>query len=154
MPHRLRRSARIFLFDEASGDLFLIRFVAQRKDGPFTCWVTPGGEVEPNEADLATATRELYEELGLSLTLHGPVHEETGGTYEHLGEIVENYDVFYTAFCGRQDPKLTGVTADEIALMREARWWTCAELRATSELIFPRQIAELADKAYKALRSG
>ena len=67
---RLRRSARVFLFDE-HGDLLLIRFVAQRTDGPFVCWVTPGGEVEKGEADLAAAERELAEELGLRAAAGG-----------------------------------------------------------------------------------
>lgn len=144
---RLRRSSRVFLFDER-GDLLLIRFAAQRSDGPFVCWVTPGGEVEEGEADLAAAERELAEELGLKLPLIGPVHEESGGTYEHLGETVRNYDVFFAARCKRDVPRLAGVTEDEIALMQEARWWTLEALRATAENIFPREIARLAVKVY------
>jgi 8-oxo-dGTP diphosphatase len=144
---RLRRSARVFLFDE-SGDLLLIRFVAQRSDGPYVCWVTPGGEVEEGEADLAAAERELTEELGLKLPLVGPVHEESGGTYEHLGETVRNYDVFFAALCGRDEPRLAGVTEDEIALMQEARWWSREELKSTGENIFPREIARLAAEVY------
>lgn len=144
---RLRRSARIFLFDER-GNLLLIRFVAQRTDGPFVCWVTPGGEVEKGEADLAAAERELAEELGLRVPLVGPVHEESGGTYEHLGETVRNYDVFFAAQCRRDLPRLAGVTTDEVALMQEARWWTLEELKATGENIFPVEIARLAVEAY------
>ena len=149
---RLRRSARVFLFDE-SGDLLLIRFVAQRTDGPFVCWVTPGGEVEEGERDLAAAERELAEELGVSLPLAGPVHEESGGTYEHLGETVRNYDVFFAARCAHETPRLAGVTADEIALMQEARWWTLEELRTTAENIFPPEISRLAGEAYARLRT-
>jgi len=144
---RLRRSARVFLFDER-GDLLLIRFVAQRSDGPYVCWVTPGGEVEVGETDLAAAERELAEELGLRLSLIGPVHEESGGTYEHLGETVRNYDVFFAARCGREMPRLAGVTEDEIALMQEARWWTLAELKSTAENIFPVEISRLAGEVY------
>ena len=147
---RLRRSARVFLFDE-SGDLLLIRFVAQRSDGPFVCWVTPGGEVEEGEADLAAAERELVEELGVKLPLVGPVHEESGGTYEHLGETVRNYDVFFAASCERDLPRLAGVTADEIALMQEARWWTLGELKATGENIFPVGISRLAAEIHVRL---
>jgi len=142
MTHRLRRSARIFLFDE-HGDILLIRFVALREDGPFVFWVTPGGEVEAGESDLAAAQRELQEELGLTLPLIGPVHEESGGTYTHLGETVRNFDVFFAARCERSAPRLAGVTADEIALMREARWWTMSELEATAERVFPEALAGL-----------
>ena len=150
MSLRLRRSARIFLFDQ-SGDVLLIRFVAPRDDGPFVCWVTPGGEVEPGEADRAAAERELFEELGIRPELIGPVHEESGGTYTHLGETVNNFDVFFAAVCGREEPKLQGVTADEIALMAEMRWWPVEELRGTRELVFPGRLAEIAPRVWRSL---
>jgi len=139
---RLRRSARIFLFNERD-EVLLIRFVVEREGAPFVFWVTPGGEVEPGESDLHAAERELFEELGLKLPLYGPVHEESGGTYVHLGETVCNFDVFFAARCATDAPRLTGVTADEIALMREARWWSVSELEATSEKVFPVAIAGL-----------
>ena len=144
---RLRRSARVFLFDPA-GDVLLIRFVAQRADGPFVFWVTPGGEVEPNEDDRAAAERELFEELGLRVPLVGPVHEEHGGSYVHLGETVRNYDVFFAARCERGAPQLIGVTEDEIQLMQEARWWSLDELKATGERVFPVEIVRVASEAY------
>ena len=137
----------MFLFDPA-GDVLLIRFVAQRADGPFVFWVTPGGEVEPNEDDRAAAERELFEELGLRVPLVGPVHEEHGGSYVHLGETVRNYDVFFAARCEREAPRLSGVTEDEIALMQEARWWSLEELGATEERVFPVEIVRVATEAY------
>lgn len=141
-PPRLRRSARVFLFDP-SGDVLLIRFVAQLQGKPFVFWVTPGGEVEPGEDDHAAAERELFEELALRPPLVGPVHQENGDTYVHLGETVSNFDVFFAARCERDAPKLTGITADEIALMQEARWWTLAELETTQENVFPRAAARI-----------
>ncbi|WP_146072134.1 NUDIX hydrolase [Bryocella elongata] len=147
---RLRRSARVFLFNE-DGELLLIRFVAQRPDGPYTCWVTPGGEVEVGEPDLEAAQRELFEELGIRPALTGPVHEESGGEYLHLGETVRNYDVFFAARCGCAEPVLSGVTEDEIRLMREARWWTLEELNAAREPVFPPRCAQLAGRVLRAL---
>lgn len=142
MPaHRLRRSARVFLFDAQTSDILLIRFVAEPEGQPFVFWVTPGGEIEPGEDDRTAAERELAEELGLRLVLMGPVHRESGGTYTHLGETVRNDDVFFAAKCARGEPVLCGVTVEEIALMREARWWTLAELRITPERVFPQGIA-------------
>ena len=142
-PTRLRRSARVFLFDPA-GDVLLIRIVAPLADGSFVFWVTPGGEMEPGEAPRETAERELFEELGLRPELVGPVHEESGGTYVHLGETVRNFDVFFAAWCAREAPRLLGVTAEELALMQEMRWWSIAELETTKERLFPADIATLA----------
>ena len=142
-PARLRRSARVFLFDPA-GDVLLIRIVAPLADGSFVFWVTPGGEMEPGEGARAAAARELFEELGIRPELVGPVHEESGGTYVHLGETVRNFDVFFAAWCAREAPRLLGVTAEELALMQEMRWWSIAELETTKERLFPADIATLA----------
>ena len=142
-PTRLRRSARVFLFDPA-GDVLLIRIVAPLADGSFVFWVTPGGEMEPGEGARAAAARELFEELGIRPELVGPVHEESGGTYVHLGETVRNFDVFFAAWCAREAPRLLGVTAEELALMQEMRWWSIAELETTKERLFPADIATLA----------
>jgi 8-oxo-dGTP pyrophosphatase MutT (NUDIX family) len=151
MTHRLRRSARVFLFDEHDR-LLLIRFVAQREGGPCVFWVTPGGEIEPNEERRTAAARELHEELGIAPPLVGPVHQEAGGTYVHLGETVENHDTFFAARTTADAPKLAGVTAAEIALIQEARWWSAAELAATAERIYPPQIATLLPDILAALR--
>lgn len=153
MKYRLRRSARVFLFDEL-GDVLLIRFVADHDGKPFVCWVTPGGEIEAGEADRAAAERELFEELGVRPALIGPVHEESGGTYTHLCETVNNFDVFFAAVCGRGEPRLQGVTADEIALMAEMRWWSVEALRATRELVFPVGLAGIAPRVWESLTRG
>jgi ADP-ribose pyrophosphatase YjhB (NUDIX family) len=140
---RLRRSARVFLFDPA-GDVLLIRIVAPLEDGPFVFWVTPGGEMESGEGAREAAERELFEELGIRPQLTGPVHEESGGSYVHMGETVRNFDVFFAGRCAREAPRLLGVTAEELALMQEARWWSLAEMEATTERLFPADIAALA----------
>jgi len=150
---RLRRSARVLLFDER-GDVLLIRFRAQRSDGPYTCWVTPGGEVEADESDRVTAERELYEELGIRPELVGPVHEASGGEYEHLGERVRNSDVFFAAQTERAKPRLAGVTVEEIALMQEARWWSSNELKSAAEPVFPVDIVKVAEAAWERVSAG
>ena len=149
---RLRRSARVFLFD-LSGDVLLIRFIAELEAKPFVFWVTPGGEVETGEEDRAAAERELFEELGLRVPLFGPVHEESGGEYVHLGERVRNFDVFFAAICERDAPKLMGVTAEEIALMREARWWSAEDLAATQERVYPQAICHVLPAAWSTLQA-
>lgn len=141
----------MFLFNP-DGDLLLIRFVAKLDGKPFVCWVTPGGEMEAGEGPRQTAERELFEELGVRPALVGPVHEESGSEYVHLGERVRNFDVFFAAECEREGPRLAGVTADEIALMHEARWWTVAELERTEEKVFPIALARLAPAVWNRMR--
>ena len=101
-----RRTARIYLFDLA-GRVLLIYFAVRRSDGPFEFWLTPGGEIEGDETPWQAAARELREELGVSVAVHGPVYVERN-RFEHQGEMRDNTDFFFVARCGAEEPKLTG----------------------------------------------
>jgi 8-oxo-dGTP diphosphatase len=134
-----RRTARVMLFDE-SGAVLLIRFVAMRPDGEFVFWALPGGEIEPSESEIDAAVRELREELGITVTVEGPVYRDAN-QFWHQGEMQDNVDFLFRARCGRDEPRLTGVTAEEIAMMREMRWWTAEEIELSEERIFPVELA-------------
>jgi 8-oxo-dGTP diphosphatase len=135
MEMRKRRTSRVLVFDPV-GRVLLIRFVVQRTDGEFIFWLTPGGEIEAGEAPLEAAVRELREELGLEVAVVGPDREESN-CFEHLGGMVDNTDYYFHAECGVDAPCLMGVTLDEIAAMREIRWWSAAEIEASAERFFP-----------------
>lgn len=123
----------------------LIRFVVARSTGEFAFWATPGGEVEENETDRAAAERELREELGLALELTDPVHTEFA-TFEHHRAMVESTDVFFMARCEQQAPQLQAFTAEERAVLREARWWRLSEIENAMEAIFPIALASIVER--------
>jgi 8-oxo-dGTP pyrophosphatase MutT (NUDIX family) len=137
---RRRRTARVLIFDPA-GRVLLIRFVVPRPDGEFIFWLTPGGEIEPSETALQAAERELHEELGLTVKVTGPVYQEAN-QFRHQGEMRDNVDFFFVAICAEDAPALRGVTPDEIAVMREIRWWSAEEIENSSERFFPTDLAE------------
>jgi ADP-ribose pyrophosphatase YjhB (NUDIX family) len=122
------------------GRVLLIRCVAMRSDGEFQFWLTPGGEIEAGEKPHAAAARELREELGLEVEVTGPVYTEAN-RFEHMGEMRDNLDFVFVAWCGEETPVLHGVTVEEVALMREVRWWTVEEIEASGERIFPVDLA-------------
>jgi 8-oxo-dGTP pyrophosphatase MutT (NUDIX family) len=136
---RKRRTARVLVFDPV-GRVLLIRFVVLRSDGEFVFWLTPGGEIEEGEAPVEAAERELREELGLEVAVVGPDREESN-CFEHLGGMVDNTDYFFHAECGVDAPRLMGVTGDEIAAMREIRWWSAGEIEGSAERFFPVDLA-------------
>jgi 8-oxo-dGTP diphosphatase len=138
---RKRRTARVILFDEG-GAVLLIRFVAVRPDGEFVFWALPGGKIEAGETEAEAAARELNEELGLRVAVEGPVYQDAN-QFWHQGEMQDNQDFLFRGRCGRDEPRLAGVTAEEIGMMREIRWWTSEEIEGSRERIFP---AELADR--------
>ena len=130
------------MFD-AAGRVLLIRCVAMRRGGEFEFWLTPGGEIEAGEEPVAAAARELREELRLEVEVVGPVYTETN-QFEHLAEMRDNQDFVFTARCSADAPALRGVTADEIELMKEIRWWAVEEIEASlagGARIFPVDLA-------------
>ena len=54
----------------------------------------------------------------------------------------DNVDFLFRAECGRGEPQLMGVTADELEIMKEIRWWSAEEIEASKERIFPENLAE------------
>ena len=128
------------LFDRA-GAILLIRFVVPREDGDFVFWALPGGEIEAGETEVEAAVREVREELGLELTVSGPVYCDSNQFF-HQGEMQDNVDFLFRAECGREEPRLVGFTADEREIMKEIRWWSAAEVETSEERIFPVDVAE------------
>ena len=128
------------LFDEG-GAILLIRFVVMRPDGEFVFWALPGGEIEAGESEIEAAGREVREELGLELTVTGPVYCDSN-QFWHQGEMQDNVDFLFRAECGREEPRLIGFTMDEKEIMKEVRWWSAAEVEASEERIFPEGLAE------------
>jgi 8-oxo-dGTP pyrophosphatase MutT (NUDIX family) len=127
------------LFDEA-GEVLLIRFVVPREGGDWVFWAAPGGEIEAGESPAEAARRELREELGIEVEVVGPVYEDAN-CFLHQGEMRENTDYFFRARCGRGEPVLAGVTTEEIAMMKELRWWSAAAVEAAGERIYPEMLA-------------
>jgi hypothetical protein len=56
----------------------------------------------------------------------------------------DNQDFVFAARCAADAPALRGVTADEIELMKEIRWWGVEEIEASlasGVRIFPADLA-------------
>jgi ADP-ribose pyrophosphatase YjhB (NUDIX family) len=128
------------LFDE-TGAILLIRFMVPRVDGEFVFWALPGGEIETGETEADAAVRELKEELGVAVTVEGPVYRDAN-MFLHQGEMQDNLDFLFWAECGREEPRLTGFTTEERKIMKEFRWWSEAEVEASEERIFPVNLAD------------
>ena len=130
-----RRAVRVLLLDERDRVL-LVRF----HDSEGAWWCTPGGGIEPGETDLEAARRELLEEVGLADVDIGPCiwTRRHAGTYRGIPfDQAERIHVArVSGFTAR--PGTTTAVEHEPA---DIRWWTLAELTATTETLTPLGLA-------------
>jgi 8-oxo-dGTP diphosphatase len=136
---RKRQASRVLLF-APSGEILLMRFAIPQPGGhDFIFWAAPGGEIENGESPTEAAQREIIEELGLELAMEGPIWIDHNSFF-YRDELQDNTDFYFRAECDRDAPKLIGITAEELKIMKEIRWWTAAQLDQadqTEEKIFP-----------------
>jgi 8-oxo-dGTP pyrophosphatase MutT (NUDIX family) len=111
-------------------------------------WLTPGGGIEPGETPQQAAMRETYEETGLVIWIPADaveVHRERR-TWSYRGT---NYDQINYFFAVRVPEPLDMAPAALTDMERKSligfRWWPAAELRASDELFYPPEIADLVD---------
>jgi 8-oxo-dGTP pyrophosphatase MutT (NUDIX family) len=136
-----RLAGRMLLLDEADRVLL----VHERVDvgSGATHWLVPGGGVEPGESTAAAAVRELAEETGyeVGLPVGGPVLL-LRDRYLLDGRWWQQTNHFYLSRLTPGSRASTAVqpTALERQLVLGVRWWSVAELAATTEVINPRQV--------------
>jgi 8-oxo-dGTP pyrophosphatase MutT (NUDIX family) len=140
----VRVSARVLLVDPAGRLLLFQGFDPHVPDESF--WFTAGGGLEPGEELLAGAQRELREETGLLLPpdgLVGPVWlRRVQFTFESVAYDSDEW-FFLAALTDAADVDTAGFTDLENRTVRGHRWWSADDLRATTETIYPLQLAEL-----------
>ncbi|MET7460885.1 NUDIX domain-containing protein [Nonomuraea sp. NPDC005501] len=142
-----RPTARVIL--AAPGDrVLLFRFVPPDPWPREPAWHLPGGGIEPGESVADAARREVHEEAGFVL---GP---------EDLGEPVainagqwsvqgSHYYTVHTYFFARVPTAEVRGTGDDGF---GHRWWTPAELGATTERVFPPGLAVLLKDLLRGVR--
>lgn len=149
-PHRTERhAARVLLLDERDRVLLFEGVDPHVPDAPF--WFTPGGGVEADESHEVAARRELAEETGLTTAELGPVVWTRVGEFDFLGESYRQHERFFLARVPAWEVDTVGFNEVEQRSVRGHRWWSVAELRAESPVVFP---TSLADRLGDLLRDG
>ena len=128
----VREAARALVVD-ADDRVLLVQY--RRPVGDDTWWGTPGGGIDPGETHEEAVRRELREEVGLHDFELGPL------LYEHFGEfpwqrvLYRQRNTTYLVRVPAHEPRATIDLAEEG--VADVRWWTPAELAASSERFAP-----------------
>lgn len=136
-----RRVARVVLLDPADRVLLLDGF---EPSDPAKTWLfTPGGGVEAGEDLPAAAAREVAEETGITRLEMGPLIWTRSCSFGFDGRRWEQDESYYLARTDTTRIDTGGQTELERRTVRGVRWWTCEELCATRETVYPTRLAEL-----------
>jgi 8-oxo-dGTP pyrophosphatase MutT (NUDIX family) len=143
----IRQAARVLLLDRA-GRVLLFKGHDPARPELGAWWFTVGGGVDDGESVRQAAVRELREETGLELpaeSLAGPVYREYA-EFSIAGTDYFQDNEFFAVRVDGHDVVTTGFTELELTFMTEHRWWSPAELRTTTDTVYPECLADLIDR--------
>ncbi len=138
-----RRAGRVLLVD-LSGSVLLLHGGDPARPGT-GWWFTPGGGLDRGETTLDAAVRELFEEVGLRADpadLGEPVRSEVT-EFSYGGRAYRQEQDFYLFRVPGWQVDTTGMDEEEQLTITGHRWWSAAEIEASREEIFPRDLAAL-----------
>lgn len=138
-----RRAARVVLLDDTDRVLLFEGIDPARPQERF--WFTIGGGIDASEQPEEAAIRELAEETGLRLSadqLTGPVWQRDV-LFSFEGQPYRSIELFFVARASGLQVDTSGFSDLEQRTVLGHRWWSADELRETTAVIYPAQLAEL-----------
>ena len=140
---KIRKTVRAIILD-LTARILLIQHKELRENGTeHIFWAVPGGGVENGENDEQALKRELYEELGLSEPMEPRAVWRRQVSLPLHGTIALFDETYYLIKTSGIINFKNACTQDELDALKEARWFTEADLQACVEPILPEGFATL-----------
>jgi mutator protein MutT len=144
MTDDIRHVARVLVINDRD-ETYLLRGrdITLPDRAPF--WFTPGGKIDPGETPQQAAARELFEEIGIVATPEslGEIIGTETSHYHFHGQAYQQEGVFYAYRSNDAGLNAAGWTDIEAATIDQGRYWSVAQLRATTETIYPAHLADM-----------
>jgi 8-oxo-dGTP diphosphatase len=137
-----RPTARVVLLDPDDRLLLMRGRLPSAPDEP-SFWFTVGGGAEPGETVREAAAREVFEETGFTDVELGPELWYDEVILEVAGDPRLLQQHYFLARTAGGELSRAGWQQLELDFVEELRWWTLAELRATSDKLYPEGLPEL-----------
>lgn len=145
---RERKAARLLVINPAE-QILLFRFHYTNDALAGTRhWATPGGGVEEGETFQAAAIRELREETGMRIATVGePLDERRFPLLMPDGETVLAIERYFLVPVEDTVLSQDEWTEHEREVMTDHHWWSAAELQATEETVWPKDLLDMLTRA-------
>ena len=134
-----RQAARALVVD-ADRRVLLVQYA--RPVGDDTWWGTPGGGIDAGEDEERALRRELVEEVGLHEFELGPLLFEHTGEFPWARRLFRQRNRTYLVRVDAHEPEASVDLSEEGVI--GVRWWTLAELGASSERFAPADLPQRA----------